>query len=680
MLTLLSRLAGSGLIAGTVLASAGAHAAAADLVVTDARVYTAAGAHLASAFAVSGDRIVWVGESAEAASHIGPKTQVKRLGGRFVMPGLVDSHIHPLDILEFDHCDLRSKPMTLKPLAAFVRACLKRYKPAPGEWLHVAQWDMNANHPEPGYPTLRAALDSAAPHNPVELMGNDGHKGAYNSAALALAHDEAGHRFGLSAATLAKEFSAYRDLVGVDDAGEPNGEVNDDARTLLLSGLNMWPDLDKLLAAPWQVSKALNAVGITAILDAAAPPEVLPFYDKLAASGRMTVRASLAQFYDPSHTKRPDGTPDYDRMVDSAVAIRAKYADHPLIRADFIKLFADGVAEGNPFAVPPTLGNAAMLEPYLQPIFAFDAHGVPTVTGYVDTASPECVAARAGNPSPGREEVKAFIAAHGFHPGQCRISNGILQHPREVQLEYVRRMHLKGFNLHIHVIGDRALRTALDAIEAARAADGVSTTRDSLAHIQLTTPEDVARIGRDHLYLAYTYSWAEDRLDYDMTLIPFLQKMHGNGDAERHVPGSPYEENTYPVRTSQAAGGILVAGSDAPVDVRDPRPFVNMAVAVTRRDPGVAAAFNPRQGIPISEAMDAYTINGARFLGREQEIGSIEVGKSADFIVLDRDPLSLAANGHADDIAGTRVLETWFRGHRAYQRPQGRRATAAKAP
>ena len=651
-----------------LLAAAAACAvpAPADLVVTDAKIYTAAGPALAEALAVRHGRLVYVGDAKSAEALIGPRTKVRRAGGRLVVPGLVDSHIHPIDIVDLDVCDLASASKSLRELADFVRACVEHYRPAPGKWLRVHQWNPYGNVPDAEHPTLRAALDAAAPRTPVELMGNDGHKGAYNSAALALARNAAGRQVGLSAATLAGEFAGYRKLVGVDERGEPNGEVNEDARAVMVGQFN-YNDLELVLEAPQRITARLNGAGITAVLDAAVYPEGLAVYDKLLRDRHMTVRATLAQFYDPSRTRTADGRVDYDAMVAKAKAVRAKYAGNPFVRADFVKLFADGVVEGNPFAVPPTLGNAALLEPYLQPIFATDAGGHATVTGYVDTGSAACVAARA-EPSKyvSAADVAAFMGAHGFHPGQCQISNGVLQHEREIELEYVKRMHLAGFNLHIHVIGDRALRTALDAIEAARAADGINTTHDSLAHVQLTRPEDVARMGRDHLYLAYTYSWANDDLDYDMTAIPFLHRMMGNSDAARHTAGSWYEENTYPFRTSKDAGAILVGGSDAPVGKRDPQPFVNMAVAVTRRDPG-QPAFNPRQAVTIREVLDAYTINGARMLGREQEFGSLEAGKSADFVVLDRDILSLADGGRADDIAGTRVLETWFRGRRVFR-------------
>ena len=656
----------AGLILVAAATAAFAAPEAADLVVTDARIYTAAGPALAEALAVRRGVLIYVGDARGATPFIGPRTVVRHAGSRLVIPGLVDSHIHPLDIVDLDVCDLDSTVKTLSEISAFTRDCIRHYHLRPGQWLHVHQWNPSGNHPDAGYPTLRAALDTAAPRNPVELMGNDGHKGAYNSAALALARNAAGRQVGLSRATLASDFAGYRKLVGVDERGEPNGEVNEDARTAMVGEAN-YNDLAKVLQVPERIPARLNSVGITAVLDAAAYPEGLAVYDKLLKGRHMTFRASLAQFYDPSATRGADGQVDYDSMVRKAEAVRAKYATSGYVRADFIKLFADGVVEGNPFAVPPTLGNAAVLEPYLQPMFAVDAAGHATVTGYVDTASALCVAVRA---EPAKyqapADVAAFTKANGFHPGQCQLSDGMLQHAREIQLEYVRRMHLAGFNIHVHVIGDRALRTALDAIEAARVADGVTTTHDSLAHVQITRPEDVARLGRDHLYVAFTYSWANDDLDYDMTVIPFLQRMTGNSDTNRHVAGSWYEENTYPFRTAKDAGAILVAGSDAPVTTRDPQPFVNMQVAVTRHDPG-HATFNPRQSVTVREVLDAYTINGARFLGRDQEFGSLEPGKSADFVVLDRDILSLADSGRADEIAATRVLETWFRGQRVYR-------------
>jgi predicted amidohydrolase YtcJ len=90
-----------------------------------------------------------------------------------------------------------------------------------------------------------------------------------------------------------------------------------------------------------------------------------------------------------------------------------------------------------------------------------------------------------------------------------------------------------------------------------------------------------------------------------------------------------------------------------------------MTRAVTRRVFG-QPALNPSQAISMRDVIDAYTISGARFLGREQEAGSIEVGKSGDFIVLSQDILQLADAGHADDIRNTDVLETWFMGKEVY--------------
>jgi hypothetical protein len=641
----------------------------ADLLVTNARIYTADRARsMTEALAVKGGKIVFVGSAADAASWRGPETTVERLDGKLVLPGLIDSHIHPLDIVEFDVCNLDSRPQkTLRELSVFVHACAVKYHLPKDKWLKVYQWNYtNGNQPDAEFPTLRAALDRADSDNPVALLGNDGHHGAYNSAALAMAKHQSGAVVGFSKATIAKDFAQWRKLIGLDGLGEPNGAVNEAARYAMDRDSMAYDHLDEVSKVPERITQRLNSVGITGMLDALAAPEGLAVYDTLLARHLLTVRTNLAQYYDPEEFKRADGQVDYDAMVAKAEVVRDKYAANPLLKADTVKLFADGVLEGNPFSEPPTLPDSPSLKPFLQPIFGRDAQRRATVTGYVDTASALCAQVRA---DPARYDsggaVAEFEKANGYHPGQCAIASGQLEHERAVILEFARRFHLAGFNLHIHAIGDAAVRAAIDAIEGARAADGIATTRDGIAHFQLAHPDDVARAGRDHIYIAYTYAWADAEPEYDITVIPFIQPVHGNSYAALHAPGSYYESNAYPFKSSKDAGAILVAGSDAPVDTADPRPFVNMARAVTRREPG-GRSLNPAQAISIRDVIDAYTSSGARFLGREREIGSIEVGKSGDFIVLDQDILRSADRGHADDIRNTEVLETWFMGKEVY--------------
>ena len=644
--------------------------APADLVLRNAKIYTVdKDRRLAQALAVKDGRLVFVGTDSDAQAWIGPKTRVESAGGKLVLPGLVDAHIHPLDIADLDVCTLDDRIVTLAELTQFVSQCLARYKTAPGALLTVYQWNYAAgNQPDPKHRTLRAALDAASTTQRVQLLGDDGHHSAFNSLALAQTKDRTGKIVGLSKATLASELVSLRDLVGVDENGEPNGAVNEDARNYVSRESELYLALEDVLKVPERITQRLSSSGITAVLDAMASPEGMPVYDKLVAEGKLTARVRLAQFFNPNDNMTADGKVDYDAILAKANQIRAKYANSPLIRADVIKIFADGGIEGNPFAVPPTLPNGALLKPLLQPIFGIDPSGMATVTGYVDTAAALCVDVREHpDKYAGAQQIGDFMKVHGYHPGQCTISSGQLQNDREVILEYARRMHVAGYSLHIHTIGDRAARTAVDAIEAARAADGNSATQDALAHLELADPADVARIGRDHLFVAFTYAWMVTDLESDLTVIPFLQPVHGNTYAALHPAGSFYDSHAYPARSVKAAGGILTAGSDAPVDTRDPRPFVNMAVAVTRRAPP-QPALGPQESITLPEVIEAYTTAGALMLNIDKDAGSIEVGKSADFIVLDRDILALAAGGHPEAVAEAHVVATWFQGKEVYKR------------
>ncbi len=661
--------------AGVALAAAFATdsiaAPAADLVVSDARIYTADRAHsMAEALAVKDGRLVYVGTTAGALALAGPGTRIEDAHGQLILPALVDSHIHPTDIPQWDVCDLHNRPYSLPALAEFVRGCIKRYHTAPGQWVSVRQWNYSeGNRPDAAHPNLRAALDAASTEHPIHLLGNDGHHGGFNSKALAGARNAAGKAVGLSAATLVTDFASQRINVGVDANGEPDGGINETLQ-YALDGPGAYAseveDFAALMRSPERVTAALNRVGITAVLDAAVAPRLLPFYDALAHSEHPSVRAVIAQFYDPEEYRGADGHIEWRRMLDQAEATRAHFAGQPLFRADVVKLFADGGIEGDPHAVPPTPPNGAVLHPFLQPLFGHDAAGRAAVVGYVDTESAECVAVRADPIAyTVAVTIEAFVRAHGHYPSQCAVSDGHLYHSREDILEFVRQFHLDGFALHIHVIGDRAVRTALDALEAARVAGGPDLGRDGLAHLQLASPEDVDRIGRDHVYVAFTYAWAYIEPSYDLMVTPFLGKVSGGTSADLHPAGSYYDANAYPVRGVRDAGGIVVGGSDAPVDTRDPRPFINMAKAVSRHLRG-EPPLNPSQSISIRDAIDSYTISGARFLGWGTETGSLESGKSADFIVLDRDIVALGDRGRTVDIEGTRVLETWFMGRRVY--------------
>jgi predicted amidohydrolase YtcJ len=648
-----------------------AAAAPADYVLTGARIYTEdAGRTTAQALAVRDGRIVYVGTAAGAQALVGPKTVVEQGGGRLVLPGLVDAHTHPTGTADLDVCSLESQDSTLDALVPFIQACIARYHIAPGAWVTVQQWNFTGgNQPSAANPNLRAALDHASSVNPVALLGNDGHHGAFNSLGLARAKTPDGRVVGYSRATLKRDFPQFRKLIGVDAAGEPNGTVNEDARDSLGAPDLLMVNLGALMKTPEKVPERYNSVGITAVQDALVTPPIVAYYDTLLAHGTLTMRVNLMQLYEPEDYRAADGHIDYDRLLAQALAVHRKYAGSELVRADAVKIFVDGVLEGNPYAVPPTLPDSPSLKPYLQPIFGPDADGKLAVKGYVDLQSPVCVAQRA-DPDRFAEPaaVAAFIKANGYHPDQCAISSGKLQHERQVILDYARRAHLAGFTLHFHAIGDAAVHTAVDAVEAARAADGNDKTPDTIAHLQQVSPEDVARIGKDHLYLAYTYSWATAIPEYDISVVPFIEHVSGNSFAAFHDPNSYYEKQFYPAKSTQRAGAILVAGSDAPVGTRDPQPFVNMMTGVTRRQPPFAPA-NPQERLDVRDVIDAYTINGARAMGRADEFGSLEVGKSADFILLDRDIVALADAGKAEDIGNTRVLETWFMGRKVYAAP-----------
>ncbi|MCZ6855803.1 MAG: amidohydrolase family protein [Gammaproteobacteria bacterium] len=638
----------------------------ADLILHNGYVYTVdARRSIAEAVAVRDGEIVGVGDNAAVAGLRGEHTRMLDLEGRMVIPGLHDVHIHLLGIVDRDSCDLENATLSLAEMVPLLKECIRRYQLEPGAWLVVDQWNpFIGNDTSARYPTIRSALDDVSREHPIILQGNDGHHAAVNGLALEGAVDGQGVRVGLSGETLKTQFADYREFVGLDSHGEPNGALNEDARNLVEPPAWLSAGLAREIGA--QIGPILASHGITSAQDAMMLPAALETFLELERSGDLGFRLHAAMYLDPSDY-RTGGVVDIDGMVAELDVYRTRYRDSALISPNAAKIFVDGVIEGNPLVNPPTLPAGAALEPYLQPRFDFEAEiGKLRLIGYVDTGSALCESVRAGDIAHTDAAVMTFQATHGFHPGQCIISRGVLEDDETFVLEYTRALDSAGFTVHSHAIGDRAVRVAVDAFEAARRENGDTRLPHAIAHAQLVHPIDQQRIGELGLYMAFTYAWMDADFSYDMMVVPFFAEL----EDETHLYDldSYYMQNVYPVRSLKEAGAVLVAGSDAPVEDRSPRPFVNMATELTRTAQGVA--LNAGETVNVHDLLAAYTINGARALRQADRVGSIEVGKRADLAVLDRNVVELAEAQRWLEFAGASVIFTLFDGQVVYETPE----------
>ncbi|MFF7456575.1 amidohydrolase [Kitasatospora sp. NPDC008115] len=226
----------------------------------------------------------------------------------------------------------------------------------------------------------------------------------------------------------------------------------------------------------------------------------------------------------------------------------------------------------------------------------------------------------------------------------CATANSGLSFVDPLALRgHVTELDALGFQVHFHALGDRAVREALDAVEAARAANGFRDTRHHLAHLQVVHPDDVPRFARLGAIANIQPLWAAHEPQMDELTIPFL--------------GPERAAWQYPFGALQRAGATLAAGSDWPVS--SPDPLAGLHVAVNRREPDAAdeRVFLPEQRLDIASAIAAYTAGSAHVNGHD-DAGTLAVGNLADLVVLDRDILT----GPPEEIAAARVLRTYIGG------------------
>ena len=273
------------------------------------------------------------------------------------------------------------------------------------------------------------------------------------------------------------------------------------------------------------------------------------------------------------------------------LALRADYAT-PNVTTSFTKIMLDGI--------PPTR-TSAMLEPYL----------------------------------PDEEHGDSFT--------------GKLIHSPEQLTEDMIYLDGQGQTVKIHATGDRAVRVALDAIEAARKTNGDSGLMHEISHAELIHPDDILRFKQLNVTAEFS-----PILWYPSLLVEIMAQVIGEERANQF----------WPIKSLQDAGAHLIYGSDWPSVVPDPNPWPGIEAMVTRQDPyGVRPGeLWPDQAIALEDALRIFTINGAAAGKHADRTGTIEVGKSADFIVLDRNIFQAPM----EDISETQVVLTVVSGQEVY--------------
>ncbi len=246
----------------------------------------------------------------------------------------------------------------------------------------------------------------------------------------------------------------------------------------------------------------------------------------------------------------------------------------------------------------------------------------------------------------------AMLESYLDRSGQPTGNRGIAMIDPAVLGVAVPRLDALGFQAHFHAIGDRAVRESLDAVEAARLANGSSDTRPHIAHIQVIHPDDIGRFRELGVVANAQPYWACHEDQQDHLTAPFL--------------GPERATWQYPFRSLMDAGATLAMGSDWSVSTPDP--MAEMEVAVNRvadYHRGERPVFLPDQRIGLMDALAAFTIGSAYVNHQDHDTGSIEVGKAADLAVLDRDLFDRGAGA----VGETRCVGTFVDGVPVYEDP-----------
>jgi predicted amidohydrolase YtcJ len=386
-----------------------------------------------------------------------------------------------------------------------------------------------------------------------------------------------------------------------DASGNPTGLLQDAAFEAVQSKLPEPTPAEDVKAAEAALD-AMRAQGITTFLDAAATPRMLAAFAGAEKDGHLTARAHFAVLIRPPEGREPVKAVAFLKSTAQRYD-QGEIVPEPRITVRNFKMFLDGV-----ISAPALTG--AMLEPYWQ-----------------DTAaSPHWVAGKNRGPD--------------------------VYFPAPVLRTLVIEAAKAGFEPHMHVDGDRAVHEGLDAIEALRKQFSGHEIRAALAHDEIVDPKDFPRYAQLDAIPVLSMQWEKPAPD---TI-----------DNTRDYLGPARFKYMEPAGVLAAAGARIAYGSDWPVDPLNE--WFALKVGVTRANapdagPQYAGRLSEDGGLTRSQVLRAITMNSSYELHQDTKTGSLEVGKLADFIILDRNVFEIPA----EQIADVKVLTTVVGGRVVYQ-------------
>ncbi|WP_182865404.1 amidohydrolase [Rhodopirellula sp. JC639] len=552
---------------------------AADLVLRGGKIVTVDPQfRIVQAMAVHEGRVVALGTDEQIASQIDEQTQIVDLGGRMVLPGLIDSHVHPTGASQYE-ADHEIPPMeTIDDVLNYVRG---RAAVVPkGEWI-VLQQVFITRLREQRFPT-RAELDSVAPDHPVWFR--TGPDGSANSLALS--------ENGIDKAFAAK----YPDQVAVDPStGAPTGVIRRSSSILKTrpdksrKSLSQDERDDRLV----ELLKDYNRWGITGIIDRNCSDSARAQYARLLQSDRLTTRVRLSRSLSPNAELS-----QIDQRLDEIASDPLFKQPDPRLAVIGVKVFEDGGM---------LTGSAYFTRPW----------GTSTIYGIVDPR----------------------------YRGMQFIDDDRLE-------QLVRMCASHGLAFTAHCQGDAAVEALVEAYGRVDHDIPIAPTRSSITHSSFMSPRAIAGAAKLGVGVDLQPAWLY--LDARTLVAQF---------------GSERLTHFVPLRSLLEAGVVAGGGSDHMQKIGSLRsvnpynPFLGMWVAVTRTARWHDEPIHREQALTREQMIRFYTINNAWLMRAEDEIGSLEVGKRADIVVIDRDLLTCSD----DEIRDTLVESTWLDGRPVYQ-------------